>query len=127
MQGIEMDTYSGVCKYCGSVQPIMAMDQADANKKISEECACGGATREKRLERLKQNVREVAGEEAVEFGYRQLSESQEELVEALALAVFDGKAEKITFKTENVNISIKDNDGRVKIRRSDTNKTERSA
>lgn len=127
MQGIEMSTYEGVCKYCGSIQPIMAMDQTDADEKISMECSCGGAELERRLNCLKQNIKMIAGEEAVEFGYRPLSEDQEQLVEDMAFAVFHGKAEKITLKIENVNISIKDADGRVKIQRSDTNKTERSA
>lgn len=127
MQGIEMDTYEGVCKYCGSIQPIMAMDQADANEKISEQCSCGGAERERRLNCLKQNIKMIVGEKAPESGYRQLGPDQEELVETMAFAVFHGKAEKITLKIENVNISVKDADGRVKIQRSDTNKTERSA
>lgn len=39
---MEMETYQGVCKYCGEIQPVMAMDQIDANEKISEECSCGG-------------------------------------------------------------------------------------
>lgn len=127
MQGIEMGTFEGVCKYCGSIQPIMAMDQTDADEKISMECPCDGAEKERRLELIKRNVRMTVGAESVEFGYRQLGEAQERLVEAMAMAVFDGQAEKITLRIENVNISVKDVDGRVKIQRSDTNKTERSA
>ncbi|MCI9597887.1 MAG: hypothetical protein HFE75_11460 [Firmicutes bacterium] len=127
MQGIEMDMYEGVCKYCGSMQPVMAMDRTDANEKISDQCSCGGAERERRLNCLKQNVRMIVGDESVEFGYRQLDKEQERLVEAMVAAVFDGKAEKITLRIENVNISVKDVDGKVKIQRSDTNKTERSA
>ena len=76
---------------------------------------------------LKQNGRMIVGDESVEFGYRQLDKEQERLVEAMVAAVFDGKAEKITLRIENVNISVKDVDGKVKIQRSDTNKTERSA
>lgn len=127
MQGIEMNTYEGVCKYCGSIQPIMAMDQTDANEKISDQCSCEGAERERRLELIKRNVQMIVGDESVEFGYRQLDKEQEQLVEAMAVAVLDGKAERITLRIENVNISVKDADGRVKIQRSDTNKTERSA
>ncbi len=33
---IEMQTYEGVCQYCGDIRQVMAADQTDANHKIAD-------------------------------------------------------------------------------------------
>ncbi len=124
---MEMDTYEGVCKYCGETQPIMAMDQMDANEKISEQCACGGAEMERRKNRLLENVKETAGAEAANFGHKQLAPEQEKLIEEMALAVFHGHAAKVTCKFEGTTITAWEAGGKVKLQRVDAKKTERSA
>ena len=41
-----MKEYEGVCSYCGNIQPVLAMDQEDADLIITRQCDCGAAERE---------------------------------------------------------------------------------
>ena len=116
---MEMDTYQGRCEYCGNIQPVMAMDQIDANKKISEECSCGGAVLERRKNAILKNIEKVIGKEAPNYGLAQVTEEQKELVTDLALATLFGKIEAATVKMDNLNVSISGAE-KVKINRTDT-------
>ena len=124
---VEMNTYEGVCKYCGNVQPIMAMDQTDANEKISENCDCGGAELERKKQLLLQNIKKTIGRECVDFGLRQVSKEQEELITGMALAVLHGWIESASCKFEGTTVTIKETGGKIKLQRTDTKKAERSA
>lgn len=124
---IEMNTYEGTCRYCGNIQPVMAMDQNDADEKISEECSCGGAELEKRKKRLLQNLQETVGADAVNFGYSQVSPEQEELITSMALDVLHGRIESASCKFGGTSISIRSTGDKVKIQRTDTRKSEKSA
>lgn len=126
MSDIEMNTYEGVCQYCGNIQPVMAMDQTDANTKISEECSCGGAELEKRKKRLLQNLQETIGKDAINFGYSQVSSEQEELINRMALAALHGWIDSAACKFGTTSISIRGGE-KVKVQRTDTKKSERSA
>lgn len=114
-----MDTYQGRCEYCGNIQPVMAMDQIDANKKISEECSCGGTVLERRKNALLKNIEKVIGKEAPNYGLAQVTEEQKELVTNLALATLFGKIEAATVKMDNLKVSISGAE-KVKIKRTDT-------
>ncbi len=59
-----MDTYEGRCKYCGEIQPVMTMDQIDADEKISECCKCDGANFEKKKAQFPENLDYTIGEGA---------------------------------------------------------------
>lgn len=116
---MEMDTYQGECKYCGNIQPVMAMDQIDANEKISEECSCGGAELERRQDTLMKNIRETVGEEAPSFGFSQVTPEQEELIRELAMSVLHGKISAVSLKIGSTRISIS-GIGEITIKRTDT-------
>ena len=125
MSDIAMNTYEGVCQYCGNIQPVMALDQTDANTKISEECSCGGAELEKRKKRLLQNIRETVGKDAVNFGYSQASPEQEELIIGMALAALHGWIDSAVCKFGGTSVSIRGGE-KVKVQRTDTKKSERT-
>lgn len=120
MSEIEMNTYEGQCKYCGNIQPIMAMDQIDANEKISEQCECKGAERERKKEMLLQNLEDVTGENAIELGFRPVGPEQKEILENMALAVFYGKLKSASTKIGGSTISIVHAADKTKIKRTDT-------
>lgn len=122
---VEMNTYEGTCRYCGNIQPVMAMDQIDADEKISEECSCGGAELEKREKRLMQNLQETVGKDAVNFGYSQVSPEQEEIINRMALSVLHGWIDSASCRFGGTSLSIKGGE-KVKVQRTDTKKSERS-
>ena len=35
-----MNTYEGVCRYCGSIVSIMADSQEEADQLVTEKCTC---------------------------------------------------------------------------------------
>lgn len=113
-----MGTYQGTCKYCGNTQLIMAMDQIDADEKISEECSCGGAKLERRKEALLQNIKQIVGKEAPNSGLSQVTTDQEQLITDLALGVLHGKIEAATIKLAGLKVSVSGVE-KVKIRRTD--------
>lgn len=124
MQEIEMNTYEGECKYCGNIQPIMAMDQVDANEKISEDCACMGAELERRKAALMQNLENTIGKNAGESGFKQVGSPQEGIITEMALNVFHGTLQSAACKIGNSTINITSSAGKVKIKRTDTRKGE---
>lgn len=114
---MEMDTYQGVCRYCGDVQPIMAADQLDADMKISEECPCGGAGREKRHKAMLSNIEKLTGSGAGERGFIELKNAERELINTVADAVFDEVAGKVTIVLSDSTITIKYTGDKIKIDR----------
>ncbi|MCI7300999.1 MAG: hypothetical protein SOR93_14170 [Clostridiales Family XIII bacterium] len=127
MSEIEMNTYEGQCKYCGNIQPIMAMDQIDANEQISEKCDCGGAETERRKASLLKNLNDVVGKNAPNYGMRQVEPEQEEIITQMALAVFNGLLERASCKIDGITIAIVRAGGKTKIKRMDQQKAELEA
>lgn len=118
MNTIEMVTHEGTCKYCGQVMSVLAADQYDANTKISDQCECGGAAREARLNTMKDNIKAVIGEKAIENGFQPVSEKQYETIMIGAMAVFDQHIEKVAYKLGVSTITIQiTGKGAVKVSR----------
>lgn len=86
-----------------------------------------GAELEKRKNRLLQNVQETVGKDAVNFGYSQVSKEQEELITGMALAVLHGWIDSASCRFGGTSISIREAGEKVKVQRTDTKKSERSA
>lgn len=116
---IELTTYQGECKYCGNIQPIMAMDQIDANEKISEECPCCGAERARRKAALMRNLENTIGKNAAESGFKPVEPEQEELINTIAIAVFDGYLQGVTCKIDGSAVTITGGI-KIKVKRVDT-------
>lgn len=86
---IEMASHEGICKYCGSMQPILAADQTDANIKVSEHCECKGYIKEKQHDRMIANIDQTFGPGCLKYGLQQVSNEQMFAITYTAEQVFD--------------------------------------
>lgn len=117
---MEMSTFEGRCKYCGEIQPIMAMDQLDADAKISEQCSCGGAEMERKEAALLENLKNTIGAGAPENGFTRVDPEQEDLITNMALAVLHGNLRQVSCKIKGATISVIRTPEKVKVKRTDT-------
>jgi len=85
---IEMSNYEGTCRYCGEIQPILAVDQMDADVRISEKCSCGGYRREKRHTAMEDNIQAMFGAGCDGTLFKAVTEEQLDLINAAGEAVF---------------------------------------
>ena len=115
-----MKTFEGICKFCGSVQPIMADSQEEANELVSKGCTCTGAEREEKKEKLRQAIDDVTGEGSTVYGMRPMSEQVVDLLQQAGLMVMDGKISKVAVSIEGVNITINlSSKGQTKVKRTE--------
>lgn len=112
-----MQMYEGVCKYCGTIQLVLAMDQIDADEKISECCQCDGAEVEKKRIQLLENLNLTIGDGCVEQGFKRVSNEQETLITEMALAVLFGKLDKAVCQIGSTVITISTTSEKVKVKR----------
>ena len=107
MQGeIEMSNYEGTCKYCGDIQPVLAVDQIDADNKISEKCSCGRAAKERQWKGILKNIDQLLGDKAVERGFSQAQPEQIELVKHVAHEMQESRIGNAKMSIENTTVSI---------------------
>jgi len=118
---IEMSAMEGICRYCGSIQPVMAADQTDANNKISADCSCGGAAREKKRTQILDNIEAITGEDAVALGFSSVDGETLGWLKRAGELILHGKMEKISVEVDGTKIVIGINaKGDVKAKRSRT-------
>lgn len=109
-------TYEGICKYCGSMQPVMARDQAEADMLISRMCTCKGAEEQDKRDRICANASEIT---------EGLDPAITSMMATIGCFVQSGIISKATIKVENItlNVSINAND-QVKFKRKETSEKE---
>ncbi|MDD2218242.1 MAG: hypothetical protein PHX63_07435 [Eubacteriales bacterium] len=112
-----METYQGICRYCGEIQPVMAVDQVDADNKISDTCACGGATTEKRRKAMNKNIEKICGSGAVGCGFYEVEPYTREIINKAAEAVLLGHISAAGLELEDSTLSIKETKGKTRIQR----------
>ena len=118
-----MDTYQGTCKYCGSVQPIIAESQMAADAIIERKCDCGGYVREGRLLQLKEALKGTVGEECSIYDLQPLEEAVVDFLHKAGVMVFDNRIQKIAVDVDGVSIRISVNTkGVVKVDRKESRK-----
>nr|WP_315022935.1 hypothetical protein [uncultured Aminipila sp.] len=107
MQGeIEMYTHDGICRFCGNIQPVLAVDQIDADNKISDSCSCGGAAKERQWNGILKNIDQLLGDKAVERGFVQAQPEQIELVKHAAHEILESNIGSARMSIENTTVSI---------------------
>lgn len=115
-----MKTFEGICKFCGSMQPVMAGSQEEANVLVSKSCTCAGAEWEEKKEKLRQAIDDVAGEGCTIYGLRPMSEPVVELLQDAGTQVMNGKISKVNVGVDGVNITINlSSKGQVKVKRTE--------
>lgn len=115
-----MTTFEGICKFCGSMQPVMAESQEEANVLVSKSCTCAGAEWEEKKEKLRQAIDDVAGEGCTIYGMRPMSEPVADMLQEAGVQVMNGKISKVTVGVDGVNITINlSSKGQVKVKRTE--------
>lgn len=118
---IEMMVMEGRCRYCGTIQQVMAADQIDADNKISADCSCGGAAREKKRLQILDNIDAIAGEDAASMGFSSVHGDTLLWLKRAGEMILDGIVDKIGVEIDGTKITIAiTGKGDVKIKRSQT-------
>ena len=118
---IEMMAMEGRCRYCGTIQPVMAADQIDADNKISADCSCGGEAREKKRMQILDNIDAIAGEDAVSMGFSSVHADTLLWLKRAGEMILDRIVDKIGVEIDGTKITIAiTGKGDVKIKRSQT-------
>lgn len=116
---IEMSNHEGYCRFCGTGMPILAVDQTDADLKVSEICDCGGSEKEKRHVSMIDNIDAMFGQGCDSSFFKPVSEKQMRLIMAAGESVFNGEVASVSIglgKTSaKISLTSKDN---VKVERS---------
>lgn len=124
---MDMTIHDGKCKYCGDIQPIMAMDQIDADEKISDECTCGGAIMEQKKKNLYEKLSFAIGDDSAKVGLQRVTPEQEKVITTAALAVLYEVLDKVTFKIDGTTVTITRTAEKVKVKRDDKRTTQLEA
>lgn len=110
------DTYSGVCRYCGQIKPIIAESQEQADEEISKKCDCNGAIREKRAKRIKLNAFEISTGE---------NEMITSLIEKAGLMILDGHINQMSLSIGDITYKVKENAaGQIKFTKKESKQQE---
>ena len=54
-----MNTYEGVCRYCGSTINIMADSQEEADQLVTEKCSCEASELDRKRDSLMKNIEDI--------------------------------------------------------------------
>lgn len=115
-----MDIYEGVCMYCGTVEPVMADSQEEANYIVSKKCTCPGALLEERQEQLTQNLQLTIGPECEEAGLEAFDADIVDTIAILAKFVLQDRLQQISVACGKTTLKIAINTkGQVKITRTE--------
>lgn len=110
---IEMANHEGTCRYCGNIQPVLAVDQIDADGKISEKCECSGYQKEQRYKRAADYIEKICDTDCANRG-----------IQALPREVIDGACRMAILINEDLidNVSIKVGGAKISLAMTSTDK-----
>ena len=114
-----MDTYQGMCKYCGEIKPIMAESQDAADERVSNECSCGGAKLEGIKARLMANINFISRENE-DKALSQLTEEQVKMLKRAAIEIISDKLDKAIFNFGSSKVTIWSTGEKFKVKRTAT-------
>ena len=115
-----MDIYEGICRYCGTVESVMADSQEEANYIVSKKCTCPGALLEDRQQQLLQNLQLTIGPACEETGFDAFDSDIVEAIATLAKFVPQDRLQQISVACEKTTLKISINTkGQVKITRTE--------
>lgn len=116
-----MDTYQGICKYCGEQQPIMAEDQTDADEQVSNKCDCGGAAKEQIKAKLMSRIIYIAKGD-YDPTFTELSEPMIKILKTAGNDILEGMYGQIEFVAVDSKIKIWTDGEKYKVSRTGTRK-----
>lgn len=113
-----METYQGICIYCGTVQPVMAKSQSDADSIITRKCSCGGYEHETRISQLDAALLNTVGEECSIYNMEPLDIEVVNFLREAGVRVADNLIQRISVNVNGSTVKISVNSkGVVKVDR----------
>lgn len=115
-----MNTYEGVCRYCGNIEPVMAGSQEEADNIISKTCTCSGAVLADRQEQLIQNLEMTIGPACEDAGFDAFEAELVSAISIIARFVLIDSLQSVTVTHGNTTLKITINTkGQVKVSRAE--------
>lgn len=102
-----METIMGRCEYCGAEIGVIAETQVEANEIASEKCDCYDAQVAEKKRRMSECLRELAGADCEELGFRPVEDKIFNIIEKTAHMIIEGRIQNAVFKISGTIITIK--------------------
>lgn len=109
-----MNTYEGICKYCGSLMSVIAVSQEAANMVASKNCTCDGARMEEKRERLVANIETICEGGR---GMRKMEIQEVEALKHMAMYVLQEDVDSISVSYEHSTIKVWAAGEKIKLKR----------
>ena len=97
-----MNTYEGVCRYCGSVINVMANSQEEADRLATESCKCEASELERKRDCLMQNIEDICEN----FGIRAMDREEIDAVLLIGDQMFKADINSIQIGFSHSSIRI---------------------
>ena len=117
-------TMTGVCRYCGQVQTVVASDQEEADRLAMEGCNCESAIRHQRRKEAVQKIDMLRHMPEDQTGFRPVSEELCLVLKMLGEKMADGKMDSIALTAEGRRISMRLKQDSIKITQQKSIKSE---
>lgn len=110
-----MAQMTGKCAYCGQTRFVDADTQEQADIIATENCACDNIMKKRRM--IFENVEELCGANAVNYGMEQMTEEAIDVLKAGGELCLRGLTDSIAMKAAGTSISIRSTAKGVKVER----------
>lgn len=118
-----MNTYEGVCRYCGSTINIMANSQEEADRLATESCKCEASELDRKRDCLMQNIEDICEN----FGIRAMDREEIDAVLLIGDQIFKPDINSIRIDFSHSSIRIWKAADKIKVRRTAKAETTREA
>ena len=118
-----MNTYEGVCRYCGSTINIMANSQEEADRLATESCKCEASELDRKRDCLMQNIEDICEN----FGIRAMDREEIDAVLLIGDQMFKADINSIRVDFGHSSIRIWKVGDKIKTKRTAKAETTREA
>lgn len=101
-----MNTFEGVCTFCGETEILMAESKEDADRIVTEKCSCGGYNKRKRAELLLEYIDDITKENP-EKNFRAMEDAQVTGIKDAAIDVLYGHFDEVRISVAGSVVTIK--------------------
>ena len=101
-----MNTFEGVCTFCGETEILMAESQEDADRIVTEKCSCGGYSMRERADLLLEYIDDITKENP-EKNFKAMEDAQVMGIKDAAIYVFYGHFDEVKISVAGSAVTIK--------------------
>ncbi len=101
-----MNTFEGICEYCGRSEILMAEGKEEADRTVTENCACGGYRQQQRAELLMEYIDDIT-KENTEKNFRAMEDAQVIGIKDAAAGVVYGHFDEVKISVVGSVVVIK--------------------